>query len=468
MATRSARKVIDNLIATKQLSQDGLNWLIQATDPFHDASTPTVGYPDISGSQSVVQTFSQTSIVTTPLGSSPALWDAHLFFNPMTYNWFNGSPTVPAGLFRSTITGKGIWTAATNGSIIYGGYNALTLGTGLDWQNASSIGGSSVNPTIAIPATACSGLTRLVAAGMEVVNVTPTLYRGGSCTVFRSPSTETSNLVIGGALVTMDGCAVPPSTQSQAQTYPTSKTWGAEEGCYVVAPMSNENNPFLNITPNEVMALQPFPSGLGTNNAMFAWTNPAGVLGAGPPQACQYLLPFDTHGAIFTGLQPQAVLQVTTRYYFERIPTITQPDLLVLVRPPADYDSMALELYCKAIQALPVGVMVKENPLGEWWNDVLETVAEYAPAVGGIFGPVGSTIGNVIGTGAKSVLNSRTGGKKGEAAPSGYITKAAVNQSQRGNSHRTQNQGPRHKKPKKNRKKKKGYSNPDLNNNKDY
>jgi len=135
-------------------------------------------------------------------------------------------------------------------------------------------------------------------------------------------------------------------------------------------------------------------------------------------QSAQMPLPFDTHGCIITGLQPQATLQVTVKYFVERIPTIAQPDLLVLTRPPSPYDGLALEIYSRVMTHLPVGVPVSENPLGEWFNDIMSTIAEWAPRVGALIGtaiPGASALGTAIGGAAslaRQVNNSNQPAKK--------------------------------------------------------
>jgi hypothetical protein len=121
------------------------------------------------------------------------------------------------------------------------------------------------------------------------------------------------------------------------------------------------------------------------------------------------LLPFDVNGSIFTGLSNETTLQVTVKYYVERIPTVSDPDLLVLSRPSPQYDPMAVEIYSRAMSELPVAVAVGENPLGEWFNDVLDTVSEFAPALGSVFGPMGAAAGSTLAAGARTWRNQRQG-----------------------------------------------------------
>jgi hypothetical protein len=416
---RKARATLDKMTEARILTPTGKDWLIQVTDPFHDAQINTTGYPDLNSCQTIVQCFAYTYSLTNS-GILP--WDAHVFFNPMSYNWTNG--LTPTQLQPVQYAPNGTVGPVAFAPGIYGGYNMISCNTGLNWQNSNPTAPAVNNSAVAFPSSATTGLYRLVSCGVEVVNTTPQLYRGGSVTVYRSPTIRTDSLVniplTTGSSPTsysqfLTACSLPPSLQTEAQIYPSSRTWGAEEGCYLVGTLSDIENPFMAATPNEVMAIAPLTeAALSTLPATIlpttrAYINPAYGLVTGTSSSNMQLLPFDNHGAIFTGLTPQTTLQVSVKYFIERIPTFTQQDLLVLVRPPAQYDAVALEIYTKTIQELPVGVMVKENPLGEWFNDVLEAVSDYAPAVGSIFGPIGGGLGSAMAAAANASLASRRG-----------------------------------------------------------
>jgi len=176
------------------------------------------------------------------------------------------------------------------------------------------------------------------------------------------------------------------------------------------------DNKLVKTLPGYVFATRPFTS---TEIPIPTAPSTQAIWGPNPAFQKQYVtnlqagftncraLPWDNNGCIFTGLSKQSTLQVTVKYFIERIPTIRQPDLLVLARPPAPYDPVAMELYNRALSQLPCGVMVKENPLGEWFNDVLGAVVDYAPKIGQIFGTGGALIGNTVAKVAKSTLESR-------------------------------------------------------------
>jgi hypothetical protein len=397
-APRKARGIINNLLGTRQITSEGLNWLIQATDPFHDTALEPTGYPDEDSAHSIVQCFTHTCNVSS--GALAATYDVHIWFNPVTCTL---EPLQEQK--QCVIDRNGVPVSSANVMGIVGGYNIIGVPTGTDWQQLGALPANSFNKwDCRYPLTASQAQYRLVACGVEVVNTTPELYKGGALTCYRSPNSK-GRLALydshwtSAAVLTLDTCTLPPSLQSDAQLYPTSRTWAAAEGCYLVGTLDSTKNDYLHSLPNYVATLR--ASGSTSNKA---YVDPS-VLGLTPlPYAKMQVLPYDTHGVIFVGLSKESTLQVTTKYYVERIPTIDQPDLLVLTRPPTPYDPVVLEIYTRTMASMPVGVMVKDNPLGEWFNSVCDFISDNAPAVGKALGnvvPGAGFIGNALGSAAK-------------------------------------------------------------------
>ncbi len=125
--------------------------------------------------------------------------------------------------------------------------------------------------------------------------------------------------------------------------------------------------------------------------------------------ASNHLLPWDISGCVFTGHTLTQTFQVTVKYYFERLPTTTNPDLIVLTKVPAPHDPVVLEIYSRAMWTLPIAVMVKENPLGEWFEDVLNAVSSVLPTIGtalSSFFPPAGVIGSGLGGIAKAIAEN--------------------------------------------------------------
>lgn len=410
-APRKAKMVLDRLLNSRQLTQGGMDWLVTATDPFHDSETTPTGFPDTNTCHSIPQCFTYTQSIAKDPGIVSSNWDAHIFFAPYSYNLssipYLASDSPLQAMFYSPSTGQVVDLA--NRPDMYAGYNCIQTVQGGNWSDSTSL---SYNVTGDIGMPLLGGMFRLVAAGLEVVNTTPDLYKGGSATVFRSPSLVNSSpksiYYLTFPRTPTQVFALPPFSQSSAQLYPSSRTWSAAEGAYCIGTLNNIDVPYQIAMNSQVLGIQPPPlDALKDPSAqMAAWTYKQHLTGTGD-NALGQVLPFDTHGVIFGGLSPQTTLQVTVKYYVERIPTVSEPDLLVLSRKPPTYDPLALEIYTRALSELPVGVMVKDNPLGEWFNDVLSTVAEMAPLIGSTMGPMGVAAGKALARGSNHWLAQR-------------------------------------------------------------
>jgi len=317
---------------------------------------------------------------------------------------------VETNYFRSTVSAAGDLSQSGSGLQVAGGWNVFCVGVGEDWQTASD---GTDNDEVAIDPTYTSGAWRLISTGCEVVNTTAELYKGGSVTVFRSPSIAPAcsvNITDVATLPCRSIGLLPPSTQNEAALYPDSKTWGAEEGSYQVATLNTKDNPYYTPVPGVAGMISP-SSYTDLENAT-GWLGYFPFNGDGDPvrgftSSLASGLPYDCVGSVYSGLNPNTTMQVTTRYYFERHPTIADPDLLTLSQPSAPYDPLILEILSRVTRELPVGVMVKENPMGEWFNDVLEFVGEWGPKIGKALGNVGVPMASMIGGGLGGLANSR-------------------------------------------------------------
>lgn len=409
---RRARRVINSMLASKTITPQGLNWLVAATDPFHDEPLNIDGYPDVTTSRCISQCINQTVTISVPSGITGS-WDFHVFFNPSSPPLVFGAPGTGVSdlrYLRTLVDPAGNIVQSGTGLPLYSGVTGIAIPTGLDWQS-TALGASF--PQVSIPSQYTGGYHRVVAAAFEVVNTTAELYKGGTVTVYRSPSYSSSCHTLGyntGPVLTNFG-NMPPTNPSDAALFPNSRTWGAEEGCYVVATQNSMDNNFVSPLPSRSTGLI-----LGLNNtALTTGTGqricylPVAGLALFPPQNQPY--PFDCCGAVFSGLQNSSTLQLTSRYYIERLPAISDPNLLVLAREPCPYDPVIMELYSRVIRELPVGVRVADNPLGEWFFDILQALAGIAPAVGTaltpILGPAGPMIGTAIGTAGTAALQAR-------------------------------------------------------------
>lgn len=434
--TRKAKSILNRLLESKSLSPEGMSWLTVATDPFHDSEVSCDGYPDISTSRSLVQVFTKTITVNRGVLPNTNTWDMHVFLNPCTPSELTDPQRSGAfyitefdhyGSFTNQVSGVGV-------PFLYGGVNAVTVPTGTNLYGGSVFSAPGLQPPINL----ASGPFRLIACGFEVVNTTAELYKQGSMTCYKSP-TGVNDVVLGHPNAPNINrwwqaslAAGPPSSQADAALYPNSRTWEAKEGCYMVCTMNRSNNFHLPAVGRSAGLLISRPANTsGQPTTMWypyitnTTTSPANEL-----------LPFDVSGAIFTGLHPDSTMQVTVRYIMERVPSIAEPDLLVLTRTPAPYDPLALELYARTISLMPVGCMVKDNPLGEWFNDMLSTLGDIAPLVGrtvGNFVPGADLVGRAIGSAAKAGSVAMSRGSNVPASPNAGQKKKKKNPPQKQN-----------------------------------
>lgn len=410
---RKAQQILTGLEKSGTCTKQALQWLTLATDPFHDGQLEPAGYPDINTVPTLVQQFTQTiSIDSLNSGAGPT-WDCHVFFAPFSPDI---QSSVPTPLLPASFQARNqyLQSPAPSGTAqLQSGYNILKVTPGQPWTTA--VAGTYL--PIAMPDIIEGGCYRIIAAGVEVVNTTPDLYKQGAVTYYRTPSHSQivtpfyNQASLGGVFewpMTMESFALPPFTQAAAQLYPTSRTLAAEEGYYGIATL-NKSPEFLTGVGCPPLGVQA-PTVENLRSALAAQI--AYIPGSWPTatraiNGSARVLPFDVHGAIFTGLSTQTTLQVTTRYFVERIPSSADPDLLVLTRSPSPFDPIVQEIYSRVLSQLPVGCTVKENPLGEWFNDVLEAVIEYAPGIGKVFGPMGAAAGQLMAGGSQRLLKQR-------------------------------------------------------------
>jgi len=423
---RRVRRKLDALIANKMLTKNGLDWLVVATDPFHDSQVSCEGYPDVESSRTIVQCVTQTINVGTPR-SDDLNWSAHVFLFPSTPSWDpgNGGSIAAGAFYQATVAPQGNVTELPQLSLppIYGGYNIIACADQVDWLTQSA-NITSTN-AVAWPTTFGAGQVRLIAAGYEVTNTTAEIYKQGTVTSYRSPAIKS----VGQILLTpaetnyvprvCEYSALPPTTQYEAALFPNSVTWNAADGVYSIATLNSSDNSFTSPVPCCTAMIQtPTQASLLASQSRFVYM-PAFTFASGSytyvAASSTHAVDFDVHGSVFSGLSAQTTLQITTKYYFERIPDTSDPNLLVLCKPSPIYDPRALEIYSHALSELPVAVKVDENPLGEWFEGVVNVVADALPTIGSLIPlPGAGAAAAMVGQGVRSLGNANREARQAE------------------------------------------------------
>lgn len=413
MATtdRAIDRLLNNLQRSAGLTEDGRNWMIQACDPFHDVDLKCSGYPDLRTGSSVVQLVKkQLQLVRPTTVADPNNWDASIVLasncKPTDYTeQFN----VTNGYVTASV-GEGFENAAVPvNTVTVGGLTVMSGPQGALTSQSGTVPASNQLNFASLDCTEyLKGNCRIIAMGFEVVNTTAELYKQGQVSVWRLPNNATLDEFAGQCITyntddffeyntTLRTMRAPPASIAEVNNLFGTRTWDAKEGAYVVARQNSSDNP----------AIQPSfqPTALCTNDVSLNGTNNYLVQARAPPFAGvgDLCVPFDMSGAYFTGLSSSTSLTVTVRWYIERFPGPQETDLVVLATPSAAYDPLALELYIHAMHGAPPGVMVRENPLGEWFKNVLTAAAKWVPKITGALDtviPGAEAIGKVIAKGA--------------------------------------------------------------------
>jgi hypothetical protein len=457
--------ILDKYERAGSLTSAGRAWLTAALDPFHDLEIRCDGLPDSDVSNVIIEKIVQTVQVSAPAGLAAGTnWDCHVFnlpegipldLYPGIYNegftsyWnqlaSNGTTGVITDLLSANLPTIQAHGGYNNEGVLveYGLLNIVSVNTGaptvpnLSMTPATTISVVDITP----PGNLQSGKRRLIAMGYEIHNTTATLYKQGTITAYRMPNTEVDAELVGLLDPVAEGsyssstnnysaipypttykCAtLPPSQVNEAMTYTDARQWDAEEGAYVVCRFDINRNQLRQNTMSNVAFLggDNFQQNVATSLNLAGRSAlatgqyyDANVLQSGnfvgvtSPQA-HFSLPFHTSGVFLSGLSPQSTFAVTLRTFWEYAPSYNDVNGGVLVplaqsSPPCD--PLAIELYDRVSQDIPVAVKVSMNAEGDFWDLCLGALATAAPAVGNFLLP---GAGGVAGTAASAYLKNQ-------------------------------------------------------------
>lgn len=379
-AFNRAERLINRLVGDKIMTPSGRDWLIAMIDPFHDTELKNFsGWPDVETGYSVVRKVKQQISLNVP-NAAPFIgnnWDCLIGMFPTLHATYYNTTTSRLG---NTFTVDNV-----NGAPL-GGIQAWAVQPGTNWLPLGAVPTTvSVGIINALPPFT-TGLGRCVGIGFEVNNTTATLYRQGSVTVFKHMNTQRDpNFFYGNAanpggpltsVFTGTILRSIPNSLADLTLLPGSRTWKAEEGCYIVGHFhSNENPPFVADYNIPIFSLDDdVEITQGTSGLQIPIMAVGAVPNSVAPNAA-HLHPLHTSGAYFAGLSNQTTLQLTVIYYYETFPTMSEEEILPMSTPSAEFDPVALEIYSHCLSTMPPGCMVKDNPFGEWFADVVDSVS---------------------------------------------------------------------------------------------
>jgi hypothetical protein len=403
--------ILEKLVASRNITQDGKEWLVAALDPFHDYNHQIAGYPDADVSQTVVSCYQYEASITAPTNVATT-WNAHIFSTP-NMQPADAGPVYTESADWSKIIDPAVPLTYKTGPIVARSYLPGFAGGGgvaIPHPVAADYSDAILPPSGNTDLSA--GCSRVIGIGFEVHNTTAEIYKQGAVTTYRMPQNYADNQALftnnAGPPPTSYGTIfgkrmrMPPSSIAEANLLRGTRTWEAKDGVYATVFQSRVNNPLLTMSCEQGL-FDPLGSPSGATSIV--WGTPLNVgVPAGLPltytPAASQFMPFDTTGAFFTGLSPQTVLTLKVRFYVERAPTWNDTNLAPLASPSANYDVAALELYAAAINMLPCAVQVAENAHGDWWRSVLKVLGHVAGPVGSIMNtmvPGAGLVGNALG-----------------------------------------------------------------------
>jgi len=351
-------------------TQESIEWMESALDPFPDQERKIAGYPDMISGKSVVQAYRQKTTVNGP-GSGN--WDCQISFDGM----FASLPC-----YSNTFSGP-IFTVAGQGATPYnvGGIQVRWAASGTNLYLPTVQNGSCMTPIMPF-----TSPYRVIGMAVEIWNTTAPLYRQGNVVVWRQPRQagdsgslipSTATPVYGSSKIF--NVATIPETPTNALILQGAQSWAAEKGVYMVGTLCQQEVPLQEADFTTLYAGQIY-----TSNSLY-YISPISLANAVYPYINQNPqdTSFNQFGAYFTGLSQQTTLDVVWHYIVERFPYATNVDLVTMASNSCPYDPKALELYSKTIYHLPAGVWVEENGLGDWICEVADTLSTFGvPGMG--------------------------------------------------------------------------------------
>jgi hypothetical protein len=406
-ASRSARRRVNNMLDAKLVSPQAMQWLLSAVDPFCDEELTVTGFPTTRQSRSVPQMVTRTYNLSRPASVTEGdNWDAVVLFLPA---FITGSDyrMTPCTITSSLVSSR-------SGPDLYSGVSVLAGAEDMNWHGITT---GTWSNAVALPDDYQQDEFRLTACAFEVVNTTAPLHKQGSVTIARVANGKALTSVnVASAMAplysTGQSLMVPPGTQEELALYPGSRTWAAEKGAYVIATLSDPENPTIRNVPSEIY-MTPNQGPPPASTALRSWRTLPGV--------ASHVADWDENVAHFAGLSSETTLQVTVRYYIERFPSPAS-SLVVMAQKPCPYDALILQMYALGLRDFCCAVPQGENPLGEWLNMVLDAIGYAAPAIGSVIGgltgqPELALLGQAAGLSAKALRNRRRRQAEARAKP---------------------------------------------------
>lgn len=360
---------------SKLITPEALQAAVNMMNPFPDDTLTPASWPDSLSSPTLTNVARQTIALSAPAGTTSS-WNFHAAFIPVT-SAVTSSTDVTYNRADGTLSGGSVNVVALKMFCVWLWKdsdpvpNIQTTAPNYTWE-----------PTDVMP---FGSITRLCAAGLEAINVSTELNRGGTAYAYRLPSNlsdvtytpKSALLPVNGTLVRDTILQSPPANIEDFLNY--GNTYMSDARCGVVCVATPEDHlnrfapmvaarPILFNPRSEKVAFVAVP----TSAPVFDWC---------------------TSGVWVTGLVPDAAFTLNLRAFFEYKPSIGDAFSMSLAKPCTPYSALFDDLVAGTIRTMPAGFDYSENPFGEWMGKILTTIASAMPVISSFIPhPVASSI----------------------------------------------------------------------------
>lgn len=375
--------------AAKLITPEAYQSALNLMNPFPDDSLCPSSWPDSLSSPTLTNVARETHALSAPAGTATS-WNFHAAFVPLTD--------------ASTLTTNAIYNAAS-GTVTSGVANVNNLGMFMvwTWKDTDPVPNlQTTAPTYTWSPTdvmATGSITRLSAAGIEAINVSTDLNRGGTAYAYRMPSNVSditfmpSSLPANQTMIRWPILQSPPAFIDEFINYGNTYLGSARNGVVAVSTPEDHLNRFA-----------PF---VATAPCIF---NPATERMAVCSPAGSPVFDWCTAGVWVTGLVPDAVFTLNLRAFFEYKPSLADPFSMSLAKPCTPVSPVFDELVSGVIRSMPAGFDYAENPFGEWMGKILTSIASVLPAISSVIPhPVVSGVVSAIAPGMRKLGRSLQG-----------------------------------------------------------
>lgn len=397
--------------------EKAMDSVLNLVNPFPDYPIERVGWPDTKAGASVVIVDLWEQVVKQPSGLSEGdTWDCHIAMNPQCFDGKGNSCGINAdGSFVEDPT------VGNNSAVIVATSASGGILPAISWSPTQD---SLIKHRYNYGSLAQGQPFRVVAQGLEVVNTSAMLYKGGSSFAYRYATPKGSWSRSASPAVNwsqaFDVTGITPQQPSQIVNFPNTYVGDAKDGLYVINCPVEKENPILTHSGKGLYYAQTAgaikTSGVAVRAGAHNGMCNAGGFMMGLAQGSSLLVKHRVYLEVFPGIFNEAGTPEVT---LSRMTNLTTP-----------YSPMIMEVLSDVLREMPAGCPYTENPLGEWFESLLEKIEQFAPVVGSALGtvfPAASIIGQVASKAAKIVREGVSDVRALPSKPSKEVSKLTRN-----------------------------------------